>query len=262
MLWQRIMSALIGIPLVVLAVWHGGIPLLILIGILIMLGIKEMMQILARLGLNPLLWLAVAGGLILLIGAYLYSDGYPGPTITIILFLHLIATVTFYPHYSLLDGAGTLMGTLYVGLFTYLYLLRSLPDGWIWLIFMLACTWSCDTFAYFIGTAFGKRKIAPVLSPKKSLEGAIGGLIGSVLTSCLFAYIYPFLSITKMLLLGLLVGLAAEVGDLLESAFKRQAGIKDSSMLIPGHGGILDRFDSSLFTAPLVYYFVLLFILS
>lgn len=256
------MSALVGIPLVVLAVWHGGVPLLLLIGILIALGIKEMMQILAKLGLNPLLWLAVAGGLILLSGAYLYSDGYPGPTITIILFLHLIATVTFYPRYSLLDGAGTLMATLYVGLLTYLYLLRSLPDGWIWLIFMLACTWSCDTAAYFVGSAFGKRKIAPVLSPKKSLEGAVGGLVGSVLTSCLFAYIYPFLSVPKMLLLGLLVGLASEVGDLLESAFKRQAGIKDSSMLIPGHGGILDRIDSSLFTAPLVYYFVLLFIIN
>lgn len=250
-----------GIPLVVLAVWHGGIPLLLLIGVLIMLGIKEMMEILAKLGLNPLLWLAVAGGLILLSGVYLYNDGYPGPTITIILFLHLIATVTFYPRYSLLDGAGTLMSTLYVGLLTYLYLLRSLPDGWIWLIFMLACTWACDTAAYFVGTAFGKRKIAPVLSPKKSLEGAVGGLAGSVLTSSLFAYIYPFLSVPKMLLLGLLVGLASEVGDLLESAFKRQAGIKDSSMLIPGHGGILDRIDSWLFTAPLVYYFVLLFII-
>jgi phosphatidate cytidylyltransferase len=154
------------------------------------------------------------------------------------------------------------MGTLYVGLLTYLYLLRMLPDGWIWLIFMLACTWACDTAAYFVGMAFGKRKIAPVLSPKKSLEGAIGGLVGSVLISYLFAYIYPFLPIPKMLLLGLLVGLASEVGDLLESSFKRQAGIKDSSMLIPGHGGILDLIDSSLFTAPLVYYFVLLFIIS
>jgi phosphatidate cytidylyltransferase len=256
------MSALVGIPVIVLAVWHGGVPLLLLIAVLIMLGIKEMTQILAKVGLNPLLWLAVAGGLILISGAYLYSDGYPGPTITIILFLHLIATVTFYPRYSLLDGAGTLMGTLYVGLLSYLYLLRSLPDGWIWLIFMLACTWACDTAAYFVGITFGKRRIAPVLSPKKSLEGAIGGLAGSVLISYLFAYIYPFLSVPKMLLLGLLVGLAAEVGDLLESAFKRQAGIKDSSLLIPGHGGILDRIDSSLFTAPLVYYFVLLFIIN
>ena len=155
------------------------------------------------------------------------------------------------------------MGTLYVGLLSYVYLLRMLPDGWIWLIFMLAGTWACDTSAYFVGKSFGKRKLAPVLSPKKTLEGALGGLLGSVLVSYLFSsYIYPFLSMPKMLLLGLMVGIAAEVGDLLESAFKREAGIKDSSRLIPGHGGILDRIDSALFTAPLVYYFVILFIIS
>lgn len=263
MLWQRVLSAVVGIPLILLAVWHGGIPLLLLTSLMIILGIKEITELLAKLGLKPLYWLALAGGLILIGGAYLYSDGYPGPTITIILFLHLIATVTFYPRYSLLDGAGTLMGTLYVGLLSYIYLLRMLPDGWIWLIFMLAGTWACDTAAYFVGKRFGRRRLAPILSPKKTLEGAIGGLLGSVLVSYLFAsYIYPFLSLPKMLLLGLMVGVAAEVGDLLESAFKREAGIKDSSMLIPGHGGILDRFDSALFTAPLVYYFVLLFIIS
>lgn len=263
MLGQRVLSALVGIPLIILAVWYGGIPLLLLISLLIILGIKEITELLTKLGLKPLFWLASAGGLILIGGAYLYSNGYPGPTITIILFLHLIATVTFYPRYSLLDGAGTLMGTLYVGLLSYVYLLRMLPDGWIWLIFMLAGTWACDTSAYFVGKSFGKRKLAPVLSPKKTLEGALGGLLGSVLVSYLFSsYIYPFLSMPKMLLLGLMVGIAAEVGDLLESAFKREAGIKDSSRLIPGHGGILDRIDSALFTAPLVYYFVVLFIIS
>lgn len=262
MLWQRVVSALVGIPLIVLAVWHGGIPLLLLTGLISLLGLREMTGMLAKLGLKPSLWLALAGGLILIGGAYLYKDGYPGPTITIILFLHLIATVAFYPRYTLLDGAGTLMGTLYVGLLSYFYLLRTLPDGWIWLIFMLAGTWSTDTAAYFIGKLFGKRRIAPVLSPKKTLEGAIGGLLGSLLVGYLFALIYPFLPLSKMLLLGLMLGAAAEAGDLLESAFKRQAGIKDSSTLIPGHGGILDRFDSALFTAPLVYYFVLLFIIS
>ncbi|MCL6561251.1 MAG: phosphatidate cytidylyltransferase, partial [Firmicutes bacterium] len=201
-------------------------------------------------------------GLILIGGAYLYNDGYPGPTITIILFIHLIATVALYPRYSLLDGAGTLMGTLYVGLLSYIYLIRTLPHGWIWLIFMLVGTWASDTTAYFVGKAFGRRRLAPVLSPKKTLEGAIGGVLGSVLTGYLFALIYPFLPISKMFILGLLLGAAAEVGDLLESAFKRQAGMKDSSALIPGHGGILDRFDSALFTAPLVYYFVLLLIIT
>lgn len=262
MLWQRVISALVGVPLVVVAVWHGGIPLLLLIGIIIVFGLREMTEMLAKLEVKPSLWIAVAGGLILISGAYLYSNGYPGPTITIIMFLHLIAAVALYPRFSLLDSAATLMGTLYVGLLTYLYLLRTLPDGWIWLIFMLAGTWACDTAAYFVGIAFGSRRIAPVLSPKKTVEGAIGGVFGSVAVAYLFTRIYPFLPLTKMLMLGIMVGAAAEVGDLLESAFKRQAGIKDSSSLIPGHGGILDRIDSSLFTAPLVYYFVLLFIIS
>ncbi|BAF59439.1 MAG: phosphatidate cytidylyltransferase [Pelotomaculum sp.] len=262
MLWQRVISALAGIPLIILAVWHGGIPLLLLTGLIVLLGLREMMEVMARLGLKPSLLLAAAGGVILLAGAYLYNDGYPGPTITIILFLHLIAAVAFYPRYTLLDGAGTLMGTLYVGLLSYLYLLRTLPDGWIWLVFMLAGTWASDTAAYFTGMAFGKRRIAPVLSPKKTLEGAIGGLLGSFLAGCLFVSVYPFLPPAKILLLSLMVGMAAEVGDLLESAFKRQAGIKDSSKLIPGHGGILDRFDSALFTAPLVYYYVMLFIIN
>lgn len=262
MLWQRFLSALVGIPIIVLAVWHGGMPLFLLTGLIIVLGLREMTEILARLGLKPQLWLAMSGGLILIGGAYLYKYGYPGPTITIILFLHLIATVALYPRYTLLDSAGTLMGTLYVGLLSYLYLLRTLQDDWIWLLYMLAGTWAADTTAFFVGKAFGRRKIAPVLSPKKTLEGSIGGLLGSVLISYLFILYKPDLPLPKMLLLGLLLGAAAGVGDLLESAFKRQAGVKDSSKLIPGHGGILDRIDSLLFTAPLVYYFVLLFIIS
>ncbi|MFX4260894.1 phosphatidate cytidylyltransferase [Pelotomaculum propionicicum] len=262
MLTQRIISALVGIPLVVIAVWFGGIPLVLLTGLIIVLGLREMNEMLAKLGLKPSLWLAVAGGLIMTAGSYLYKAGYPGPTITIILFMHLLATVALYPRYSLLDSAGTMMGTLYVGLLNYFYLLRMMPDGWIWLIFTLTATWATDTAAYFVGMVFGRRRIAPALSPKKTVEGAVGGFIGSILVAGVFSYIYTFLPMSKVLLLGLSLGAAAQVGDLLESAFKRQAGVKDSSALIPGHGGILDRIDSTLFTAPLVYYFVLLFIKS
>lgn len=262
MLTQRIISALVGIPLVVIAVWFGSIPLILLIGLIIVLGLREMNEMLAKLGLKPSIWLAVAGGLIMTAGAFLYKDGYPGPTITIILFMHLLATVALYPRYSLLDSAGTMMGTMYVGLLNYFYLLRMMPDGWVWLIFTLTATWATDTAAYFVGMAFGRRRIAPALSPKKTLEGAVGGFAGSILVAGVFSYIYTFLPMSKVLLLGLSLGAAAQVGDLLESAFKRQAGVKDSSALIPGHGGILDRIDSALFTAPLVYYFVLLFIKS
>jgi phosphatidate cytidylyltransferase len=259
LLVQRILSALIGIPLVVLAAWHGGIPLILLTGLVIIQGLREINKMLENLGIKPSLWLAVAGGLILTAGAYLYHDGYPGPSITIILIMHLLAMVVLYPRYTMLDSAGTLMGTLYVGLLNYFYLLRMLPDGWIWLIFTLAATWACDTAAYFVGMAFGRRRLAPALSPKKTLEGSLGGFAGSILIGFVFYLIYDFLPLPKLLLLSLSVGAAAQVGDLLESAFKRQAGIKDSSDLIPGHGGILDRIDSTLFTTPLVYYFVVLF---
>ncbi|MDD2553327.1 MAG: phosphatidate cytidylyltransferase [Desulfotomaculaceae bacterium] len=262
MLVQRIISALVGIPLIVVAAWFGGIPFVLLIGLIIVLGLMEMNELLTKLGLKPSLWLALAGGLIMTAGSFLYKDGYPGPTITIILFMYLIATVALYPRFSLLDSAGTVMGTLYVGLLNYFYLLRMMPDGWIWLIFTLTATWATDTAAYFVGKLFGRRRIAPALSPKKTLEGAVGGLAGSILVAAIFTVIYPFLPVSKVLLLGLCLGVAALAGDLLESAFKRQAGVKDCSDLIPGHGGILDRIDSMLFTAPLVYYFVILFIKS
>jgi len=259
---KRVISALVGIPFIVLAVWHGGVPLLFLTGLIIVLGLREMTKMLARLGLKPSLWLGIIGSFVLTGGAYFYGHGYPGPTITITLFLHLIATVVLYPAYSLQDAAGTLLGTLYLGLLNYCYLLRTLPDGWIWLIFMLTGTWASDTAAYFVGKTFGKTKIAPELSPKKTFEGTIGGILGSILVGYLFILFYPFLDPVKMLVLGLLLGITAGLGDLLESTFKRQAGVKDSSKLIPGHGGILDRFDSAMFTAPLAYYYIRFFIIN
>jgi phosphatidate cytidylyltransferase len=256
-------------PLIILAVWYAGtpvwyagIPLLLLIALIIIVGLVEMMRMLSCLGLRPSLGLAVAGGLILLGGAYLYGGGYPGPTIIVVLFMHLVAAVVFYPRYSLMDGAATLLGTLYVGLLSYFYLLRNLSDGWIWLIFMLAGTWASDTMAYFVGKTLGRKRIAPAVSPRKTVEGALGGVFGSIVSAYVFALVYPFISLTHVLLLGLLVGIAAELGDLVESAFKRQADLKDAGNLIPGHGGVLDRFDSMLFTAPLVYYYVRLFLVK
>ncbi|MCG8403027.1 MAG: phosphatidate cytidylyltransferase, partial [Firmicutes bacterium] len=138
----------------------------------------------------------------------------------------------------------------------YVFLLSTLDNSLIWLIFLLVCTWSSDTGAYLVGRKWGKRKMAPSLSPGKTVEGAAGGVLGSLLAAALVAVFYRELPELPVLVLGVLVGVAAQVGDLMESALKRQAGVKDSGRLIPGHGGILDRFDSMLFTAPLVYYYV------
>jgi len=258
---QRIISAIAGAVVIIAAAWYAGLPLLILLGIIVAFGLREMNAILDNMGLRPSAFLAQAGGLILLAGAYLYMDGYPGPTIAIVLFLHLFFILFLYPRYTLVDTAGTLFGTFYVGLLYYLYLIRSLEDGWVWLILLLACTWASDTCAFIVGKAFGKTPLAPNLSPNKTMEGSLGGILGSVLVAGILVLFYPHLPLLKILLLGLFIGIAAIIGDLLESALKRQAGIKDSGSLIPGHGGILDRFDSAMFTGPLVYYYVVILIL-
>ncbi|OAT85858.1 phosphatidate cytidylyltransferase [Desulfotomaculum copahuensis] len=262
MLRQRILSAAAGIPLIILAVWHGGIALLLLVAVLMLLGILEIVGIFERLNLRPPLWLAMLGSLLLLGSAYLYKDEGFAAAITLVVILFLAVTVLLYPGYTPVDGAAALLATLYIGLFAYLYLMRLFDAGWIWLTFTLAGTWASDTLAYFVGRSLGRHHLAPVLSPGKTVEGAAGGVAGSVLAALVFLYLYPFLPRGPVLLLGVLLGAAAQVGDLVESAFKRQAGVKDAGGLIPGHGGILDRFDSMLFTAPLVYYFVAKFIIS
>jgi phosphatidate cytidylyltransferase len=126
----------------------------------------------------------------------------------------------------------------------------------------LTGTWVNDTAAYFVGKFLGRRRLVPSLSPGKTLEGAVGGILGSLLVAIGFIFIYPSLPLLPLLVLGLLVGVAAQVGDLVESVFKRQVGVKDAGNLIPGHGGMLDRLDSMLFTAPLVYYYVQKLIIS
>ncbi len=132
----------------------------------------------------------------------------------------------------------------------------NLDDGCalIWILF--TCTWASDSFAYFIGSAIGSHRLAPSISPNKTVEGVLGSIIGTVLTAVVVgSFLFGF-AITQMALAGLLMALAATFGDLVESVIKRFTGVKDSGFLFPGHGGVLDRFDSFLYTAPVFYYFI------
>ena len=136
---------------------------------------------------------------------------------------------------------------------SFIYLTRNLPDGkfLVWLIFL--CSWGCDTCAYCVGMLIGKHKMAPVLSPKKSIEGAVGGVVGAALLGVIYAAATQGNMAEYALICG--VGaLISMVGDLAASAIKRNQNIKDYGKLIPGHGGILDRFDSVIITAPVIYY--------
>ena len=157
------------------------------------------------------------------------------------------------------DLAITAFGVLYVG-FTLSTIVstRALPAGELFVLFVAIVTWAADTGAYYAGTLLGKHLLAPSVSPKKTIEGVGGGLIlavGAALAAC--AWFVPQLSLVDALILGLLLTVAGLFGDLWESMIKRRVGVKDSGSILPGHGGMLDRLDSLLFTAPTFYYYVI-----
>lgn len=153
-----------------------------------------------------------------------------------------------------------LFGLLYIPLLLgHMPLLRALPQGREWIFLILFIVMFCDTFAYFVGSAVGCKKLYAAISPNKSIEGACGGLVGSVLGSLLFKFLFfSQLGVTDAVLLGLGLGVIGQIGDLFESLLKRSSDVKDSGTMIPGHGGILDRLDSLLFAFPPAYYFALL----
>jgi phosphatidate cytidylyltransferase len=161
--------------------------------------------------------------------------------------------------HGMVDWALSVALALYVGGLMQFYLpLRRLPDGGLWVVSLLVLSWVCDSCAYFVGRAFGRRRLAPRISPSKSVEGAAAGLIGAALVGAIIGLVLDR-GVALMAGYGLAIGVATVIGDLAESGLKRQTGVKDSGVLIPGHGGILDRMDSLLFCAPVAYAYVLAF---
>ncbi|MDD2732457.1 MAG: phosphatidate cytidylyltransferase [Desulfuromonadaceae bacterium] len=157
--------------------------------------------------------------------------------------------------------AFALLAFLYIPfLLMHLVLLRQTPFGIQWLFVIMLIVMSNDSAAYYIGSTFGKRRLYPLVSPKKSIEGAIGGLFGSLGGTMLAKFtFFPQLTIRDAVATALVIGMVGQAGDLFESLLKRSFGVKDSGTLIPGHGGVLDRMDSILFAAPVTYYYVLFF---
>ncbi|MBR0468887.1 MAG: phosphatidate cytidylyltransferase [Mogibacterium sp.] len=152
------------------------------------------------------------------------------------------------------DAVATVTGLVYIPFFTYHMVLIDMTDYSLFIWIVVIAAFGSDIFAYFTGYFLGKHKMAPVLSPKKTIEGAVGGLIGSSVLSWVFGLVFMKDMAIVCLVLGLVGGAAGMAGDLTASAFKRKMGIKDYGKLIPGHGGIMDRFDSVIFVAPVVYY--------
>lgn len=177
------------------------------------------------------------------------------------LILIMAVYVFTYPKFRSEHVTLAFFGLFYVAfMLSYVYQIRMLEQGafLVWLVFL--CSWGCDTCAYCVGVTMGKHKLAPVLSPKKSIEGAIGGVVGAAVLGALYATLINRFAtgadagVIQYALICGMGGVISQVGDLAASAIKRNHDIKDYGKLIPGHGGILDRFDSVIITAPIIYY--------
>lgn len=200
-------------------------------------------------------------------GLVLTSMQWPGLVPERIVLLVMLIAVLTYPLFStrelkrsLVDSAVLVFGVLYIGItLGHLLLTRALEGGEFLIFFLFLVTWAGDTGAYYAGMGLGRRQLAPVISPNKTVEGLIGGLILAVVAALVArAWFLPSFSVTDCVAIGLLLTMAGVLGDLTESALKRSAGVKDSGTVIPAHGGMLDRLDSLLLAAPAFYYYVTL----
>ena len=261
----RLIVIAVGVPCLFLITLRGGVFFLGLVDLIIILGLREFYDLMRSKGYEPFETLGYFCALA--ISWYAWRQGVAVPLILTASLLMIMIRELFRADMSRSLGhiAVTVFGIMYVGwLGSHLVMIRQLPAALgadsamgAKLVFLVALlTWACDSGAYLAGIAVGRHKLLPRVSPKKTVEGALGGLAGAGLMGwiCSLTFV-PFITTVSCIALGLLVGILAQLGDLVESMVKRDVGIKDSAELIPGHGGILDRFDSLLFTAPVLYYY-------
>lgn len=260
MLWMRVLSAVVGIPIALYIFYLGSTPFLISIILLTVIGQKEMLNILDKKNVYSFKFLIILSGIVLCISAYYLSQLYLTGVLILFMFIMFIMFIANFPKMSLEELGLNFLVILYPGLlFSQFILLRNISEqGFIYILLAFIITWSSDTFAYFSGRTLGKRKLAPRISPAKTIEGSIGGIIGATVVAVLFNFSYPIFPMCLAFALGIVGSVLAQLGDLIESAIKRLGNVKDSGNLIPGHGGVLDRFDSVLVLAPVFYYILVL----
>jgi phosphatidate cytidylyltransferase len=256
---QAVITALILLALIVICALLGTTAFFVLVCAVILIALFELLDALVQTGHRPNIALGVLGGFGMLLAAYLERPAYIAVAIAVTMYgAFVLALRPNRGASAATDVAWTVLGVTWVGgggaAATSILMLKD--DGLYLLIAYVLITALDDIGGYFVGTRFGKHKMAPSISPAKSWEGWIGGLIGSLAGGALFALLLNSLDLVHGLAIGLISGLLAPVGDLVESLAKREIGIKDSGRLLPGHGGLLDRLDAIIFCAPAVYLYL------
>jgi phosphatidate cytidylyltransferase len=271
MLRDRARSAAILIPPLLVALWLGGWAIVLVVGIAVVLGAWEAFRLLTRAGHASLPTFGIVFALVVALGDSVKE--LPGGSGILLVGLGMVlvgvgALTRLDPREGLAIFATTTFGALYVGLLGFVVRLTAtdtpvdpsaalgfLGAGRGWILAVVLIVWAFDTAAYFTGRRFGRHPFMAHISPAKTQEGVVGGLVAAAIVGAVFTALLgrPW---PAGLLMGVLVGAAAQAGDLAESMLKRAAGAKESGTLIPGHGGILDRVDSFLFAAPVAYFYV------
>ena len=252
----RLISGILLVIAALLTIISGGYVLFFTLVCISLIGMQELYKAMGVHGESTGLLeiIGYLGAILYYVSLLLGFESYGLMTVLVSLILIMFVYVFTYPKYNAHQIMSAFFGVVYVAvMLSFILLTRNLPDGKfiVWLIFL--CSWGCDTCAYCVGMLIGKHKMAPVLSPKKSVEGGIGGVVGAGLLGVIYAAAIqgPMVEYAVICGIGALISM---VGDLAASAIKRNQGINDYGKLIPGHGGILDRFDSVIFTAPVIYY--------
>ncbi|WP_100010931.1 phosphatidate cytidylyltransferase [Lentibacillus sediminis] len=255
---QRTITAVLAGLVLLPAIIIGGWPFILLVYVIATIGLFELMRMhkVAKYSLSSIL----ATGMLWLV-LFPYQDDLTifawftqMEIVMLFVLLMLTYTVLVKNKFTFDDVGFIILAVLYVGTGFY-YLIQTEHDGLNYIFFALFIIWATDTGAYIFGRLFGKKKLWPWISPKKTVEGAVGGILLACLTAVIFQVVHPFdYPMTVVIGATILASVFGQIGDLVESAFKRHYGVKDSGNILPGHGGILDRFDSLLFVLPLLHF--------
>lgn len=262
MLYKRVISGLLFLPVFYLVTWKlDPVYFAALVLVAALLGQQELYRMAKSRGVAPLEVLGVLLGALVVVSSYHPLPSLTGHSLFAAVGLLILTVRLFSPRPvdgALEDIAVTFLGVVYVALlFSFQIAVRLGVDGKQWLVFLFLVIWATDIGAYSVGIPFGKHRLYEKISPKKSIEGFLGALAGAAAMALICrVWFMPAVGKAEAVLVALLLALAGTVGDLAESLLKRACGVKDSGSIIPGHGGILDRMDSMLFAAPVLYYYL------